>query len=370
MPPPDTLSRPRLFKLPPNRVWRTYQGGRTLDEIAGADDPADSHFPEDWVASVTRAVNPGRESIAEGISTVRVGDTDISLPDLLAADPEYFLGHDHVRAFGPDPRLLVKILDPSIRLHLQVHPTAEFARQHLGSPSGKAEAYRILEVREDQRDPHVYMGFRHDIAKETLRRWIRQQDIAGIKNAMHRISVRPGDTLFVPGGCPHALGAGILLVEIQEPTDWVVRFEFERGGYTLPKEARFMGRGLEFCLDVFDRAGSPIEALRTAAVPHPSAVDGEDGVWQTEQLIGPATTPCFRLHRTRVHKPTTLRNDGFSIGIVTDGAADLEVDSSRLSLRRFDKCLLPAAAGEYRVHPHDNGVTLLECRPPEPVISS
>jgi len=48
------------FILPPNRVWRTYSGGRILDQIQGKPDPACSHFPEDWIGSATRAVNPGR----------------------------------------------------------------------------------------------------------------------------------------------------------------------------------------------------------------------------------------------------------------------------------------------------------------------
>ena len=73
--------RGKLVLLPPHRVWRTYQGGRTLDALAGAAAPADSpapsgvdgHFPEDWIASTTRAVNAGREAIIEGISPARIG---------------------------------------------------------------------------------------------------------------------------------------------------------------------------------------------------------------------------------------------------------------------------------------------------------
>ena len=57
----------KILRLPPNRVWRTYLGGRTLDQLASevgghvpvpAFSPADTHFPEDWIASTTRAINP------------------------------------------------------------------------------------------------------------------------------------------------------------------------------------------------------------------------------------------------------------------------------------------------------------------------
>ena len=50
--------------LPPNRVWRTYLGGRELDRLAGSAMPADTHLAEDWIASTTRAINPGREHVA------------------------------------------------------------------------------------------------------------------------------------------------------------------------------------------------------------------------------------------------------------------------------------------------------------------
>ena len=66
-PSPNTVNRTnrgQLVQLPPNRVWRTYSGGKVLDEISGITPAKDSHFPEDWIASTTEAINPGRESIS------------------------------------------------------------------------------------------------------------------------------------------------------------------------------------------------------------------------------------------------------------------------------------------------------------------
>jgi mannose-6-phosphate isomerase len=59
----------RLIKLPQNRVWRSYQGGRILDKIVAKSDPQDSHYPEDWIGSVTAARNPDQPCENEGIST-------------------------------------------------------------------------------------------------------------------------------------------------------------------------------------------------------------------------------------------------------------------------------------------------------------
>ena len=101
----------RIVELPQNRVWRSYQGGRILDELVGKEKPRDSHYPEDWIGSVTAANNPQAQSEHEGISTVRIDGQSVLFPDLIAIDPEYFLGKDHIARFGQQPMVLVKLLD-------------------------------------------------------------------------------------------------------------------------------------------------------------------------------------------------------------------------------------------------------------------
>ena len=58
----------QLITFSPNRVWRSYVGGKTLDYLQKAENPTDTHFPEEWIASTVQAVNPGREDYIEGIS--------------------------------------------------------------------------------------------------------------------------------------------------------------------------------------------------------------------------------------------------------------------------------------------------------------
>ena len=68
------MDLPEIVILEPNRVWRTYPGGRVLDQMEGKPEPEDSHFPEDWIGSTTRAVNRGREHLTEeGLSKVTIG---------------------------------------------------------------------------------------------------------------------------------------------------------------------------------------------------------------------------------------------------------------------------------------------------------
>lgn len=355
--------RGQLVLLPPNRVWRTYTGGRLLDTLAGSDSPADGHFPEDWIASTTQAVNAGRESIREGLSSILVGGEVHDFATLLASDPDYFLGAAHAARFGASPQVLVKFLDPAIRLHFQAHPTADFARRFLNSPSGKTEAYHVLATRPEVAAPYIYLGFQRPPSRAELRRMIERQDLAAIEACFDRIPVQPGDTYLVPGGVPHALGEGVFLVEVQEPSDLVVRFEFERGGYVLPESARFMGRGLDFCLDIFDCSPWSAGRIFTEAKcpPRRRRALGPDS-WQ-DNLIGPERTPCFSVRKSHLRGPATKTESSCFIGIVTAGTCTVRVGAAVHRLKTYDKFFAPAGLGPLHFEPAP-AAEILECFPP------
>jgi len=210
------------FHLTPNRVWRTYPGGMLLDRIEGKESPADSHLPEDWVGSATRALNPGDRPPHEGIGTAAGADRrEVAIDALFGAAPEQVLGPEHVAEFGADPQLLVKLLDSSARLHIQAHPTEDWAKRHLGARNGKTEAWWVLEARVET--PSVLLGFQRPPEPREWRRIIASQDLDAMLACFDPIPVSPGDVLLVKGGVPHAVGAGLLMVEVQEPTDYVVR---------------------------------------------------------------------------------------------------------------------------------------------------
>ncbi len=389
--------RGQIILLPPNRVWRTYPGGRTLDQLAGAAHPADSHLAEDWIASTTRAVNRGREQIAEGISHVQVGADPArrDFAELLAADPAYFLGEAHVRRFGAQPQLLVKFLDSGTRLHFQVHPTRDFARRVLGAPSGKTEAYHVLAVRDPNcragapapaalsaaRPPHpagsgdptlqtteptgyIYVGFQRPPTPAQLRAYIATQDIAAIESCFDPIAVQPGDTFIIPGGTPHALGAGIFMVEIQEPSDLVVRFEFERAGYVLPENARFMGRDVDFALTLFNFAPLTRADLEQRVRCRPRRVRELGAGSYQDELIGPAQTDCFRVARTHLGGPVVKEETSAVVAIVTHGNLVVEAGGLCHELNTYQKFFLPAGVGPVKLTPITPQTDLLECFPP------
>ncbi|MBI5690803.1 MAG: class I mannose-6-phosphate isomerase [Verrucomicrobia bacterium] len=364
--------RGQLILLPPTRVWRTYPGGRTLDQLAGIPSPADTHLAEDWIASTTRAVNRGREHLSEGVSQVLIGADPVpqDFAQLLARDPEYFLGAAHVAKYGAQPQVLVKYLDSGTRLHFQVHPTREFARRVLGAPSGKTEAYHVLGVRApgaaaspSEAVGYIYVGFQRPPSPAQLRDLIQRQDLAAIEACFDRIPVQAGDTFIIPGGTPHALGAGVFMVEIQEPSDLVVRFEFERAGYVLPEAARFMGRDLDFALTLFDfKPLTPPELdVRVRCRPRRRRPLGPD--CYQDELIGPNQTDCFRVYKSYLRAPVTKEEGGAVIALVTQGAVTVCVGGRRHRLRTYDKCFLPAQLGPVTFLPEPEA-EILECLPP------
>lgn len=359
------MMRPLVLPLSPNRVWRSYQGGLTLDALAGVANPADSHFPEDWLASTTRATNPGREALVEGISMVEVNGRSIPFPDLLAADPAYYFGEDHAARHGPHPHVLVKLLDPAIRLHFQAHPTARFARQFLTSPSGKTEAYHVLATRPEVAAPYIYLGFQRPPSRDSLRGMIEAQDITAIEACFDRIPVKPGDTYIVPGGVPHALGEGVFLVELQEPSDLVVRFEFERGGYVLPESARFMNRGLDFCLDVFDYTRWSASRVATEATCPPRRRRALGPDCFQDDLIGPERTSCFRMRKSTFNAAATKSESSAYVGIVTTGTLAIHGAGQSYRFSPYEAFFVPAGAGALTFQP-ESSAAILECYPPDP----
>ncbi|WP_442888399.1 class I mannose-6-phosphate isomerase [Congregicoccus parvus] len=353
------------LRLPPNRVWRTYPGGATLDRLEGIAAPRDGAFPEDWIGSVTAAVAPGREVPGEGLAHVTIGGESMPLHELFASDPLYFFGSAHLAAFGAQPKILVKLLDSAIRLHVQAHPPRAFARARLGVDAGKTEAYHVLAVRDDVREPYVFLGFQHPPSPDRLREIVRTQDIAALEACFDRYPVKPGDTLLVPAGVPHALGEGVFLIELQEPSDLVVRLEYQRGGYTLPEAARFMGRDIDFALEFMDLRPHPHAELdRTARCLPRDPMHLAPGC-RREILIGPEQTPCFRMLRTSLESPVELHDRAFHIAIVTRGRCRVSGEHGTLLLEPFDRLLVPAGLGPLAFDPL-TATEIIECHPPLP----
>lgn len=350
------MTQPLQFK--PNRVWRTYLGGAVLDRMEGRPEPRDSHTPEDWIASTTRANNPQPTSPDEGLSLCDTDGQSLPFAELLRADPQFYLGKAHMDAHGPELGILVKYLDAAVRLHIQAHPTAEFARARLGSPHGKAEAYYILSVREDCPDPHLLIGFQRPPTRDVLREWILWQDLKSLRAAFDPVPVKPGDCLHIPGGVPHAIGPGICMVELMEPSDWVVRCEFSHAGYELPVASRYIKGDPELSFDCFDLTPRTVEQVRSELFVTARDPIQLQGGGRLETLIDARQTSAFRMQRLTAAGPCSLPGGQPFVGLVVNGSASI----GGLQCPKFSRLFFPAGVEAWHVVPDAQGLSLLVCK--------
>jgi len=355
---------PSILILPFNRVWRTYPGGMKLDLMEGREHPVDAHFPEDWIGSTTRAVNKGREHLAEeGLSKVTVADETLTLKALCGKQPNALLGTRHFEKYGANTQFLLKFLDSALRLHIQCHPTIPFAQKYLNSNSGKTEAYVILSIRDDVKEPYIYMGFQHPPAKAAFKRMIEEQDSDAILACFEKIPIKPGDVFIVPGGMPHAIGEGVFMIEIMEPTDFVVRIEFERGGYVLPAESRFMNRGIDFALSMFNYEPIPVETIKERFFCEPRALETQNQ--STEYaLIDEQKTLCFSVNRIDVKDYYVKEADTFYVGIVSKGAGTLVTGGETCPVNEGSKFFVPYQTGPVTFQ-SESGMEITATFPPE-----
>ena len=321
---------PGILLLEPNRVWRTYSGGRKLDLLEGKTVPA---------------VNLGREHMAEeGLSLVKVDGVRTTLKELFEREPEAMLGHHHVGKYGTNTQFLLKFLDSAIRLHIQCHPTIPFARKYLNSDNGKTEAYVILGIRHEVKDPYIYMGFQHPPEVSTFKQMIEQQDTAGILGCFEKIPIKVGDVFVVPGGMPHAIGEGVFMIEIMEPTDFAVRIEFERGGYVLPEASRFMNRGIDFALSMFSFEETTIQQIKDQYFCQPRLLDTQDESSEFA-LVDESKTPCFRVNRLLVKDRFVKTSQSFYIAIVTSGTGTVHAGNQSWQVETGSRFLVPFQTG-------------------------
>jgi mannose-6-phosphate isomerase len=330
-------------KLPGNQLQRFYRGGARIRAFRGL--PGDHDYaPEEWIASTTTVF--GSETL--GLSRLPDGGV---LRDAILAEPERYLGRGHAGRFGPDPELLVKLLDAGERLPVHFHPDREFAGRQLGSRWGKTEAWIIVDGRGT-----VHVGFREDVDGETIAGWVERQETQAMLDALHAIPVAPGDTIYVPAGTPHAIGEGILIVELQEPSDLSVLLEWE--GFAIDGLAEgHLGLGFEVALDALDLSAWSAERLERVR----SGRDGADPRSGTERLFPEEADAFFRAERIEADGPAPLPAE-FSILIVLEGGGELVAgDGTRLGLARGETILVPFAAGDCYV---EGSVELIRCLPP------
>lgn len=336
------INRPIFFLR--NRVFRVYLGGKLFSDFF-RDAPEDGFFPEEWIASGVRALNKIPRGEKEGVS--RVAEGDLCFDELIERYKRELLGPSEKL------RILVKVLDSAIRLPAQAHPDRAFSRKHFHSEYGKTESWLILGTRENAK---LFFGFREGVTREDFIRAIDQSeyDREAMERLLRPITPQVGEMYIVPAKTAHAIGAGCLILEIQEPTDFTVQPERYCGDYRLSDEEMYLTLTKEDSIDCFSFGETPDPLCQ----PLTTFVDNSVKI---EELIGEKQTDCFVVRRITLTggEYEMALVDTYGIYIVIDGEGSIVGEGYEKPLARGDYFFLGACAmGQYKLR---GALTVVEC---------
>ena len=269
--------------------------------------------------------------VQENISVVKNGFlAGNSLEELVEVYMGDLVGDKVYEKFGIEFPLLIKFIDASDILSVQVHPDDKTAmkRHHA---YGKTEMWYILQA---EPDSEIIIGFRNEVTKAEYLQHLNNKTLHEILNSEQ---TNAGDVFFIPPGRVHAIGAGVLLTEIQQTSDITYRiYDWDR------KDANGKSRELHtnLALDVID----------FKAYPH-YKIPYHDQINKTTDLVH-----CDYFHTQLIHFNNTLEKDyyeldSFVIYIGVEGETEIEYENGRSTLRMGETLLIPAELKDIRLTP-------------------
>ncbi|KIS65751.1 uncharacterized protein UMAG_06454 [Mycosarcoma maydis] len=317
---------------------RFYLGGPQISSFRGEERASESEAhsrrePEDWVASTTCCA--GHDSLG----LTRLGQTDTLLVDEIGADPVAWLGSAHVAKYGSDTKLLVKLLDAGQRLPIHAHPHVDWARMHLARNHGKAEAWHMLTGGD------VYLGLKEHVTAARLLDMVDAQDIQAMLQLLHRVEVQRGDTVYVPPGMLHAIGQGILLVEVQEPEDMSILLEWSHFQLDGRKHGH-LGLGFAKAITAIDTSALSHEQLDQLVVRAQTST--------TSNLLSEHALEYFRMDK--FYSDVEL-DAGFQVVVVLSGEVEV-------SVRSTDQAAVILKGGSTALLRHADGSVAFKVRQP------
>ncbi|WP_282133418.1 type I phosphomannose isomerase catalytic subunit [Cellulophaga baltica] len=305
------------------RLW----GGTKLGDIFGK--PIENDITgESWELSTVKG----------DISVVANGDlSGTSLQDLIDTNAEEVLGASVVSRFGKEFPILIKFIDAKQDLSIQLHPNDELAKKRHNS-FGKTEMWYIMDADEGA---DLIIGFNKDVTKEEYQKSIEDDKLLDLLNYE---KVKEGDTFFINTGKIHAIGAGVVLAEIQQTSDVTYRvFDFNRKD----KEGNLRELHTEMALDAMDY---------TKKDDFKVAYDTT-----TDTVNEMVDCPYFKTNYIKLTKDLTQdisKRDSFTIFMCVSGAATVVNEFGEASIKKGETVLV--SANSKSIELKSNGATLLE----------
>lgn len=337
---------PLFFEL--NRVFRIYLGGLQYADLRG-EKAEDTLFPEEWIASKVKAINPKYFGERDGVSVIK--GTDIFFDDFLQEEKELLLGN---RKYD----CLVKYLDSAIRLPVQVHPTKDFSKKHFNSEYGKTEAWLVIATRPNAK---IYFGFNKYIGKDKFsaleEESLENKDV--MRTILNGVEAHVGDMYLIPGGLIHAIGEGCTIVEVQEPTDFTIQPENWCGDYKISEEEKYIGLDKSTALDCFDYNLVGEKAINLAKIAPKVVINTP--CYVKEELITYKDTTCFAENRHILKGGSFVMDYAPSVYICLEGEAVVKGENYSQKIGKGDYFFLPyVAEGKFSV---EGNAVLIECLP-------
>jgi mannose-6-phosphate isomerase len=305
------------------RLW----GGTKLKEVLNKAVTSDI-TGESWELS----------TVSGDVSVVSNGElANTSLSTLIDKFPEALLGKSVVERFGKEFPILIKFIDAKQDLSIQLHPNDELAKKRHNS-FGKTEMWYVMDA---DAGSELIVGFNKDVTKTEYAKSLAEDALLGLLNYE---SVKEGDTFFINTGKIHAIGAGVLLAEIQQTSDVTYRvFDFNRKD----KEENLRELHTEMALDAIN-----YEKKDDFKVTYDTVLD---------QANGMVDCPYFRtnfLNLTKDFEQDSAARDSFTIYMCVAGTASIRTDDGEVVIKKGETVLIPAMANRIRIK--TDGTKLLE----------
>ncbi len=299
-----------LYRMRP-ALKQVLWGGQRLQRLFAKDAPLTERIGESWEVSALA----GMES--------RDLDTGATLSELWSREGRHLAG----LAAGAEFPLLVKFLNCESQLSVQVHPDDACARRLRGTACGKREVWWILEAAPGA---WIDFGFKPGTTKDAVQSALAVGG-AGIENLLQRFPVTAGEIWHVEPGTVHAPGPGIVMLEVQQPSD--VTFRLHDWGRT-GGDGQARTLHVPEALQVLDYA--------TPHVPHARL----DVALAAQVLVD---TPAFRLESRRVHGATTELVRELTVIVCLEGRGTVSAMGDAAQLRPGTSLIIPAGASITRL---------------------
>lgn len=312
------------FLLSPAGKDYLWGGNRLNEDFSKAIEM--SPLAETWECSVH----------SDGLSMVASGEhKGRTLKDVLAQHPEY-MGENHAGR-GELP-ILIKFIDAKADLSVQVHPDDVYARRYENGSRGKSEMWYVLDARKDAK---LVYGFCRNMDRQTLRQSI---EAGTIEKYLQKFPVHRDDVFFIPAGQVHAIGAGVLLVEIQESSNLTYRlYDYNR----LDKDGKLRPLHIDKAVEVADLKGGaelkqPMRVLKFKR-GYATELLCRCKYFQTERML---------LNTERWRDGASFQTDvnSFKVLLCTEGVGSLTGEKERIQFIKGDCIFVPAVSEPLRLH--------------------